>query len=278
MSTIATTPASGQSATQGSPADQAGRRIQHRTIPFTRLLSVEIRKMFDTRSGFWLMAGVVLMSIIASGAVLVFGGVEQVTFANMSSAIGIPMAILLPVISILSVTSEWSQRSGLTSFTLVPHRGRVLLAKGVNTVLVGIVAMLVAMAIGALSNLLGALAYGIDPIWETSLTDLSHIVLANVLGMLFGFTLGLVIRNSPAAIVGYFVYQFVIGNLLYALAEYQDWFAEINRWVNFQFNQTYLFDQELVSKDWVYLGVSSVIWLIIPMAVGAWYAMRSEVK
>jgi hypothetical protein len=258
-------------------ATPAARRT-HRPIPFTRLLSVEMRKMFDTRSGFWMLASVVAASVIASGAVLVFGSEADVTYANMSSAIGIPMAIILPVIAILSVTSEWSQRSGLTTFTLVPHRGRVLLAKGVNTVLVGAVAMVVAMLIGAASNLLGAAAYGIDPVWETNATDLSHIVLANVLGMSFGFMLGLLFRSSAGAIVGYFIYSFVVGNLLFLLAETQEWYADINRWVNFQYNQTYLFDQQLVAKDWAYLGVSSLIWLVVPLMIGARLAMRSEVK
>lgn len=263
-----------QPATAAAPAT----RRTPRPIPFSRLLSVEMRKMFDTRSGFWMLVSVVAASVIASGSVLLFGSEADVTYANMSSAIGIPMAIILPVIAILSVTSEWSQRSGLTTFTLVPHRGRVLLAKGVNTVVVGVVAMVVAMLIGAATNLLGAAAYGIDPVWQTNVTDLTNIVIANVLGMSFGFMLGLLIRNSAAAIVGYFVYNFVIGNLLFLLAETQEWFADINRWVNFQYNQTYLYDQEIVAKDWAYLGVSSLIWLVIPLAIGSWLAMRSEVK
>src|SRR3712207_8360666 len=51
-------------------------------------------------------------------------------------AIGVPMTVILPIIAVLSVTSEWSQRSGLATFTLVPHRGRVLLAKAMAVVLV----------------------------------------------------------------------------------------------------------------------------------------------
>ncbi len=269
MSTAVATP---------TATDVARPNRQHAGIPFTRLMAVELRKMFDTRSGFWLMASVVILSVLASGAVLLFGDKGDVTYANMSSAIGIPLAILLPVISILSVTSEWSQRTGLTSFTLVPHRGRVLLAKGVDTVLVGVVAMVVAMAIGAVTNLLGALAYGIDPVWETNPADLSKIVLANVLGMLIGFMFGLVIRNSPGAIVAYFVYWFVLSNLFFLLSSTQEWFADIERWINFQYNQTYLFDQDLVAKDWAYLAVSGVLWLVLPVAIGTWRAMRAEVK
>ena len=275
MSTTVTAPATGN-----APATTAGAHARpvHKRIPFTRLLSVELRKMFDTRSGFWLMVSVVLLSVVASGSVLAFGGEDDVTFANMSSAIGIPLAIVLPVIAILSVTSEWSQRSGLTTFTLIPHRSRPLLAKAVNTVLVGAAAMVVAMLIGAVVNLVGAAAYGIDPVWETNAADLSKIVLANVLGMLFGFMLGLLVRNSPAAIVVYFVYNFVVGNVLMLLATSQEWFADINRWVNFQYNQTYLYDMDLVAKDWAYLAVSGLLWLVLPLAVGAVTAMRSEVK
>jgi hypothetical protein len=273
MSLTATAPATGAMAEGSTAAPRT-----HRPIPFTRILAVELRKMFDTRSGFWLMAGVVLLSLIASGAVLIFGGESDVTYANMSSAIGIPMAILLPVIAVLSVTSEWSQRTGLTTFTLVPHRGRVLLAKGVNTIIVGAVAMVIALAIGALTNLLGALAHGIAPIWETNAADLSKIVLANVLGMLIGLMLGLVIRNSPGAIVAYFVYWFVLGNLFFLLAAHQEWFADVERWINFQYNQTYLFDQDLVAKDWAYLGVSGILWLVLPIALGTWRTLRAEVK
>jgi len=46
------------------------------------------------------------------------------------------------MIAILAVTSEWSQRSGLTTFTLVPSRGRVIGAKAIATIIVGIVSVL----------------------------------------------------------------------------------------------------------------------------------------
>ena len=41
----------------------------------------------------------------------------------------IPVSLLVPVLAISSITSEWSQRTGLVSFTLEPHRMRVVWAK-----------------------------------------------------------------------------------------------------------------------------------------------------
>ncbi len=50
-------------------------------------------------------------------------------------------------------------------------------------------------------------------------------MLANVLGMLMGFMLGVLFRSSAAAIVGYFVYSLVLPVALGALAAFQEWFA-----------------------------------------------------
>jgi len=101
-------------------------------IPMTRLVSVELRKMFDTRSGFWLMTSIAITALLATGAVILFAPDSEITYNNFAAAIGVPMTIILPIMAILSVTSEWSQRNGLTTFTLVPHRGRVIWAKAIS--------------------------------------------------------------------------------------------------------------------------------------------------
>src|SRR3954447_16170540 len=98
-------------------------------VPLTRLTSLELRKMFNTRSGFWLMASIAITALLATGAVILFASDDDIKYSTFAAAIGFPMAVILPMTAILAVTSEWSQRSGLTTFTLVPHRGRVVLAK-----------------------------------------------------------------------------------------------------------------------------------------------------
>ena len=76
------------------------------------------------------------------------------------------MAVILPMIAILSVTSEWSQRSGLTTFTLVPHRGRVDERQGRRGR--GGRSIALAFGIGALGNLLGTAITGVDTVWDIS--------------------------------------------------------------------------------------------------------------
>ena len=134
-------------------------KVQHRQatvdtrIPMTRVVSVELRKMFDTRSGFWLLMSVAITAILATGAVILWAPDNELTYDSFAAAIGFPMSVILPMVAILAVTSEWTQRSGLSTFTLIPHRGRVISAKAAGTVIIAVGSMIVAMTIGALGNI-----------------------------------------------------------------------------------------------------------------------------
>ena len=262
-----------------SPARRTtARQTEHATIPFGRVVSTELRKMFDTRSGFWLMASIGILALLASAAVVAFAPDSELTFATFATAFGVPMTIILPIVAILSVTSEWSQRSGLTTFTLVPHRGRVIAAKAIVSVAVGVVSVLLACVIGAVGNLLGTTIAGTDPVWDVSAIDLANIVLANVLGLLVGFMLGVLFRSSAVAIVGYFVYSFLLPTLSGLLAASQDWFRDLQQWVDFNYAQSSLFDGALSATQWAHLAVTGFIWLVVPTTVGVWAVLRSEVK
>ena len=78
--------------------------------------------MFDTRAGFWLMASILIAALISTIATIAFAPESDLTFYTFAKAIGFPMTVILPIIAILAITGEWSQRTGLTTFTLVPHR------------------------------------------------------------------------------------------------------------------------------------------------------------
>jgi ABC-2 type transport system permease protein len=247
-------------------------------IPMSRIVRVELRKMFNTRSGFWLMASIGIAALLATGATLLFAPDDQLTQDSFSAAIGFPMAVILPMVAILSVTSEWSQRSGLTTFTLVPHRGRVIGAKVLATLVIAVTSMLVAFVVGAVGNVVGSAITGVGTVWDLSLGNLVMIVLGNALGMLAGFMLGVVLRNSPAAIVGYFVMSFVLPTLFMVLANAQAWFKDVWPWVDFNYAQGALFNGDPSASEWAHLGVTGLFWLVIPMAVGLKMIMRSEVK
>jgi hypothetical protein len=153
-----------------------------------------------------------------------------------------------------------------------------VLAKALATISVAVSSMLLAMVIGALGNLIGSAITGVDANWDSSVSDLLYIVLGNVLGLLVGFMLGVLIRNSAGAIVGYFIFSLVLPTLASILAANAEWFLSLRPWVDFNYAQSAVFDGNLTGEQWANLGVSSIIWLILPLTVGVWAVLRSEVK
>jgi ABC-2 type transport system permease protein len=250
-----------------------------RPIPTTRLVTIELRKMFNTRSGLWLLVSIGVLSVVATGAVLIFAPDSEIAYENFAAAIGFPMSVILPMIAILGVTSEWSQRSGLTTFTLVPSRGRIIWAKAFATFVVGVVSMAVAFAVGAVGNLLGSTVMGLDAVWDVSLAAAAQIVLGNLVGMAIGFTLGVVLRNSAAAIVGYFVVSLVLPGILALLAQVRSWFADLQPWIDWNYTQVALFENDTdTAREWAMLASTTGIWIALPLVIGLLFLRRSEVK
>ena len=268
-------------ATLSTPTAEAVPARAARTItpvPMTRLMKVELRKMFDTRAGFWLMASVGILSVLATAATILWAPDEAIDQETFASAIGIPLSVILPIIGLLSITSEYSQRTGLTTYTLVPWRGRVVLSKVLVTIAIGVAAMFVALAVGALGNLLGSAITGIDPVWNVTVTEFATIVLANVIGMLMGFMLGVLTRSSAVAVVCYFVYSFVLPTALAALASFQEWFRDLQPWVDVNYAVMALYSDTVTAENWQQIGVTTLVWLWVPLAIGLRTVLRAEVK
>jgi ABC-2 type transport system permease protein len=254
-------------------------RATPRHIPLARIIAVELRKSFDTRSGLWLLASIGIAALLTTGAVIAWAPETEFTYGGFTLAIGFPMSVILPIIAVLSVTAEWSQRSGLATFTLVPHRGRVLLAKAIAAVLVAAAATVVAFAVGALGNVVGTAIAGIPTVWDLGMADLSYFALGNTLLMLVGFTLGALIRTSPGAIVAYMIYAFVIPGLLAFLAFNQAWFRDARPWVDPKYNQDALLrGDSLTGEQWTQLAVTSIVWVVVPLLVAVVNLHRTEVK
>src|SRR5690606_2903251 len=106
-------------ATLASPTTSAP-AVPLRRPSLARLTMVELRKLVDTRAGVWLMVAIVL-SCIGFATIQLFALDPALRrFEIFFLGTLLPIGILLPVLGILTVTSEWSQRTALTTFALVP--------------------------------------------------------------------------------------------------------------------------------------------------------------
>jgi ABC-2 type transport system permease protein len=252
--------------------------LQADNIPLTRVISVELRKMFDTRAGFWLMASLVIAALVSTVATIVFAPDSDLTYYTFAKAIGFPMTVILPIIAILAITGEWSQRTGLTTFTLVPNRTRVILAKVLASIVVGVASMLIALAFGVAGNVVGPAIAGTDRVWDVSFVHGLDIILGSLISLLVGTMLGILFRSSPVALVAYFVTSSLLPTVFGLLATNDAGFRDLQRWVDLHYAQSFLFDGTLTGMQWARLAVATTLWLILPALLGLRLVMRSEVK
>jgi ABC-type transport system involved in multi-copper enzyme maturation permease subunit len=145
------------------------------------------------------------------------------------------------------VTSEWSQRTALITFALVPHRARIVSAK--------ILALALALALGLVVlvlcvglSLLGTAVGGSD---DPARGDLSAALLGGtaiylLTAMIQGVAFGAAIRSSAPAIVAYFV---LLAN-----------------------------GDSLGATEWARVGTSLLLWMMLPLGVGILRLLRGEVR
>ncbi|QEH92168.1 ABC transporter permease [Dermacoccus abyssi] len=243
-------------------------------IPFGRLFSVELRKIVDTRAGKWLMFAIAGLILLATGVVMFSSGTkQQPMFENFVAAAGIPLGFLLPILGILTVTSEWSQRTGLVTFTLEPRRSRIGFAKWGSALLLGALSIVFALVVGALFTLVAQLIHGHDANWSISGWLLAGTALAQLLGVSQGIAFGLLIQNTPGAICAYLFIPILV-SLLASIEQIKD----IGKWVDPNQSSTPIMMGEANGEDWKHFVVSQILWLVIPMVLGFIRLNKREVK
>jgi ABC-2 type transport system permease protein len=265
--------ATGDLARRTEPEPGSGR------IPLGRLIRVELRKSFDTRAGRWLLGTIVGGIAIVMAIMVIVGIVNDEVYGLtdfMQVANFLPMGLLLPVLGVLSVTGEWGQRTNMVTFTLEPRRSRVVAAKLATGVIMALGAALTALVIGfvALSvfDLVGGTAS-----WEFSGQALGAFTLLQLIGVLTGFAFGMLILNTPAAIVSYFAFSFLLPTVFMAGASLWGWAESIRPWTDFNYVQEPMMQGSL-DIDWLQFAVTTTIWFATPVALGVRRLLRAEIK
>jgi ABC-2 type transport system permease protein len=202
-----------------------------------RLVAVELRKMVDTRAGFWLQVAMVVLTMVVVVVRLLVGDATDHTFQSVLDAGLQPAAILLPVLGILLVTSEWSQRTGLITFVLVPVRSRVLGAKLIASLLLAVAMLAMSVAVVAAGVLVSSPGVEGTP----------------AIVLLFALPV------SWMAVVSLPV------------------FSGVAPWVDNASALGQMTVEVMSATQWAHAGTSLAIWMVLPLLIGARRITRREI-
>lgn len=242
-------------------------------ISFSRLVSVELRKTVDTSAGKWLIAAI--LALTAAVVVLLFAIADenQKVFEEFLGNAARPQALLLPVLGVLLVTSEWSQRTAIVTFALAPSRTQVVGAKIVAASLLAFLAFTGAVAVAGVATAVGGRDDGFSDVTVATFVLFLGLQLLTVLQ---GVAYGLLLLNTPAAIVAFFVLPTLSTLVFTSVSSLND----LAPWLDLQLAQSPLVngDFTLTGEQFTQIGITAAIWIVLPLVAGWFRVMRAEIK
>ncbi|MFT4188185.1 MAG: hypothetical protein QM621_06345 [Aeromicrobium sp.] len=259
-------------------------------VKFGSLITVETRKMLDTRAGTWLLIITGLLIVFVAGVILLVIALNdnaEITASGFSQAMTIPLSILLPVFAITTVTSEWGQRAALTTFTLEPRRARVIAAKFTAVLILAAATIVAAILLGVIGNLLASGIGGYDARWDVDAGDLTWIIVLQLAYFIMAFAFATLILNSPATIAVFYVIALFLPMMVYSvLVGFFEWARELIPWIDFNYAATPLMTgQDMIGTpvdvgflEWFRFFFSLTLLVVVPGVLGWMRVLRSEVK
>ncbi|MFC0627559.1 ABC transporter permease [Kribbella deserti] len=238
---------------------------------FLLLVRTELRKSVNTRSGRVLILAIVALALAAITWQLTHLEPGRITPEFFIGPASTGVMLLLPVIGVMAMTSEWTQRTALTTFTLSPRRIRVQLAKFVSAIVLSVVVFTVVTLLALAAIPLGGAING-DGSTFTGLGGLlAGMYLTAALNVVMAAAFGAVLANTAIAIVVYFIaptaWSLAGPALFKDNAQWLDVFGAFGRISERDLNG--MLPETLTALT---------VWIVLPIVAGLWASSRREVK
>ena len=186
-----------------------------------QLLS-ELRKMRSTRTNLGLLAGMIgliLLTVLLNGFITKKPELADLKNQYAVLSAGTAAALFAALIGVMAITSEFRHGTIRPTFVVTPHRSRVITAKVLASLLMGVLFGLAAIGLSL------GLGYAILAARGITLELGTSRILWLVLGTpvltavwaALGVGFGAVIRNQVVAVIGLILWTMIVENLLTGL-------------------------------------------------------------
>ena len=238
-------------------------------LRFSTLIAVETRKLTDTRSGRWMLG--VIVGLSAAALAWKVGHADiAVSSRNYIKTIAAIVAFGAPIIGLLAMTSEWTQRTALATFTMVPRRLRVVAAKFVASMMLSLGLLIVGVLLALGATALGGVIHG-HAMYDASFDDLRGALMIVVLQVVMASAFGALAAQTAVALVAY----------LAAPAIWADFAPGLFKGAAPWFDVFGAYDRLSSNRPLDHVAqtlVSITVWVAIPAAIGVLRSIHREIK
>ena len=234
------------------------------------LLTVELRKLVDTRTGKAVLGLSVAIPLAALTWLLIKGTGGVVSWGRYSGFMPV-LSMTIPLIGLFAMTSEWTQRTALTTFTLSPRRGRVLAMKFVAALALSMAVLAVVIGLTLAATALGGLIEGVSPSYDFVGTDIRGMAILIALQVTMAAGFGALAAQTAVAVGAFLVAPTLwtaVGTLVFGSnAQWLDVFTAYNRLAS---------DTPFADLPQTLTAIG--FWVVLPTAIGVVRSLRREVK
>jgi ABC-2 type transport system permease protein len=251
----------------------------------TNLIKGEFAKLFSTKLWLWLLLGAIAFTAFIVSITIGFDGqadnggsprlITPDGQRNLFSSAG-AAGVWALILGAIAVTGEFRHQTATPTFLATPHRGRVVIAKLIAYLIVGIgygiatIVTAVAIALPWLS------AKNIDI--SLGSNEIPGVLIGVAAGVavyaLLGVGLGALIRNQIAAVVGGLVYLFVLEPILAAVPKVRDYYQYLPGGANSALTRRFIGVDLLQPYQG---GLLLVAYGLVFAILGTWLAVRRDV-
>lgn len=192
------------------------------------LVRAELQKLFTTRLWWAMLIAMLLYTGANVGLITAVAGVETaqgasgvpgrdtVHFQQLVWSLGVGATVFTMIVGIVMMTAEYRYQTVTGTFLVTPRRGRVVAAKLLAGVVVGVLYGLATLLLTAAVVIPAVMLSGGEVVLfgEGVPRIMLGVLAALTLYVLFGIGLGALIRNQVGAIIGGIVWVFLIEALL----------------------------------------------------------------
>lgn len=239
-----------------------------RPLRFSTLVDVEFRKMTDTRASNGLLATIGGLLVLVLGWKVTHPAVPA-TFHNYAAASAAVVAYAAPILALLAMSAEWTQRTALTTFTLAPRRLSVMSAKLVSALLLSAALAAGALVLTAAGIVIAGVLHGGASFGNVG-ADVRGVLSVVLLHTLLGAAFGALAGHSTVALGVYFlapiIWSNAISQLLHGASRWLDIFVAYDRLASAR-----------PLADAALTAVAVAVWVVVPLALGMARSLRREV-
>lgn len=205
---------------------------------------------------------------IWSAVLLEAGESWYIPFKQVAS----PLITISPLLIILLVCEEWDKGSALVTFTQVPKRSRIVIAKTVVAVLIFSASFAASLLLTLIVSVTTLSIHHFSLDWKASLSGFLTLALPLLVNMGLGLAMALFSRSTVISISLYFIIPPVTVMLsqIHSISEYAKWIS--------LGHSSSIFVAGLTPQTYSQIVVSVIFWIVLPFVLGFVNICRRDIS